>query len=223
MAPGDDPAGSGPAEFTPIAGPLLRGAAGFGISLSAAQLAAFATYIDAILFWGARSSLTGATSAAVLIDEHIVDSLAPAPLVQNGMRVADLGSGAGFPGIPLAIVRPQAAVFLVESRRKRASFLHEAVRRCGLANVEVIEGRAESLPAGTVFDLVVARAVWSVSEFLSVAGPRLAAGARAVAMKGPKGPAEITPTAQFSAAEVIPYRLRDRIERLLLVFRKLAH
>lgn len=201
---------------------LVGGATDFGISLSAAQLVAFHTYVEAILFWSARSSLTGATSATAIIKEHIIDSLALAPLVQAGIRVADLGSGAGFPGIPLAIVRPEATVSLVESRRKRASFLREAIRRCGLANVEVIEGRAESLPVGTAFDLVVARAVWSASELLAMAGPLLRDGGRAVAMKGSKGLVEVRPCAQFSAPEVIRYQIHDRRERLLLVFTKLA-
>lgn len=201
---------------------LVRGAAGLAIHLSAAQLAAFQSYIEAILLWRTRISLTGALSPSVIVEEHILDSLSIAPMIHTAERVADLGSGAGFPGIPVAIVRPQAAIGLVESRRKRASFLREAVRICKLDNVQVVENRAELLRARTdiEFDLIVSRAVWKVPEFLDIAGPLLRIGGRAVAMKSPQGLAEVGSHAAFHSPEIFCYRLHDRIERRLLVFTK---
>jgi 16S rRNA (guanine527-N7)-methyltransferase len=203
---------------------LARGAAGFGIDLCSAQIAAFQTYIETLLFWRARLSLTGATSESAIVHDHIIDSLSIARFIQAGQRVADLGSGAGFPGIPLAIAGPEAAIWLVESRRKRANFLREAIRQCKLDNVQVIEGRAESLPAESVgtFDIVVSRAVWTISDFLEMAKPLLRIGGQAVAMKGPRGLAESTSHPAFSQPHVVRYELHDGIERMLLVFEKRA-
>jgi 16S rRNA (guanine527-N7)-methyltransferase len=210
-----------PAKGAPLT-ELVRGAQEFGISLSSEQLAIFQAYIETLLFWRTRLSLTSAATALAVVRSHIVDSLAVARFIEPGWRVADLGSGAGFPGIPLAIVSPQSLIILIESRRKKANFLRDAVRRCGLTNVYVCEGRAETRPIqrlGT-FDLVVSRAVWTVSDFLNVAGGLLRLGGLGVAMKGPRGLMETTTNPVFLQQEVVGYELHGGIERTLLTYRK---
>src|SRR5439155_16336905 len=168
---------------------LARGAGVIGLDLSGDAISRFGVYLNTLLHWRARLSLTGASTASVVVGRHVLDSLQVVRLIESGARVADLGSGAGFPGIPVAIMCPRSAVSLIEARRKRANFLREVVRSTDLRNVEVIEGRAEALAPRChgSFRIVASRAVWSLSEFLSIASPLLEIGGLAIAMKGPKG------------------------------------
>lgn len=203
-------------------GELTRGALEFGIQLSAEQQSAFDVYIDTLLFWAKRLSLTGAATAVDLVSMHLLDSLAVARLVQAGWQVADVGSGAGFPGIPLAIVHPGAALVLIESRRKRANFLRETARRCNLANVEVLEERADSVARRRPesFDLVVSRALWSIAELLRVCRLLVRRPGLAIAMKGPRAATEIVRDAAFSDPELIAYRLPGGANHVLVVYRR---
>lgn len=213
----DSPAGTHAA-----ARDLAEGAIRSGITLTAQQFAAFEAYIATLLFWRTRLSLTGAATPVDIVRAHILDSLAVVEHVPARSILVDLGSGAGFPGVPLAIARPHASITLVESRRKRANFLREVVRRSQLANTSVVEGRAEELSAraaGT-FDVVVSRAVWSVPELLPVAAELLRSGGLAIAMKGPKGMREARPSPGFRTPETVTYKLHAGIERMLLIFRK---
>ncbi|MFI5394850.1 MAG: 16S rRNA (guanine(527)-N(7))-methyltransferase RsmG [Candidatus Binatia bacterium] len=201
---------------------LASGAQEFGIDISSEQRAVFQAYIEALLFWRTRLSLTSAASALTIVRNHIVDSLAVARFIGPGWQVADLGSGAGFPGIPLAIVSPQSLITLIESRRKKANFLRDAVRRCGLTNAEVFEGRVETLftQRPETFDLVVSRAVWTVSDFLDIASCLLRSGGLGIAMKGPKGLMESVNNTAFLPQGIIRYELHGGIERTLLTYRK---
>ena len=203
---------------------LAREAAAFGISIPTDARQRFQVYLDTLLLWRSRLSLTAASSAQQIIHRHILDSFAIVRFVKAGSCVADIGSGAGFPGIPVAIVCPAARVVLIESRRKRANFLREVVRKIELANVEVLDQRAESLGPGhrCSFDLVVSRALGSVVEFLALAAPLLKPSALAVAMKGPRAFSEVaTATTAFAGPEVRRYPLPGDIRRVLLVYRRL--
>jgi 16S rRNA (guanine527-N7)-methyltransferase len=201
---------------------LARGALELGIRLSSGQRAVFDIYLETLLFWASRLSLTGAKTVGEIVRRHILDSLWVARYVQPGGKLADLGSGAGFPGLPLAIACPRAVVVLIESRRKRANFLREAARRCGLSNVHVLEERVEEVAARRPgsFDLVVSRAVWPVADFLKLCRLLLRPAGLAVAMKGPKAHAEIAGDPGFSEPEVVSYRLPGGVERVLVVYRR---
>jgi len=158
-----------------------------------------------------------------IVRSHIIDSLFVAPLVQPGFRVADIGSGAGFPGLPLAIAC-EATLSLIEANRKKANFLREVVRRARLSNVEVIEERAEHLATtrAEAYQLVVSRALWRVPQFLRASQPLLRSGGLAVAMKGPRGSEEAgCRWPSFSEPEVMPYQLKGNVRRMLLVYRKI--
>jgi 16S rRNA (guanine527-N7)-methyltransferase len=194
-----------------------------GRPLSQSSVERFEIYLETLLFWRQRLSLTGASSALQIVRSHITDSLFVVPYLRKGLRIADLGSGAGFPGIPLAISCPDITVSLVEANRKKANFLREVARKGGLTNVMVIEERAESLSTvrSYVYDLIVSRAVWPVTELLRLSEPILASGGLAVAMKGPKGREEANSThPSFSEPDVIGYRLRGDVRRILLLYRK---
>lgn len=201
---------------------LLRGAETFGIRLSEDALRRVAAYVDTLRLWDTRIALTGAVTALQIVREHVLDSLAVVQFVRPEAWVADLGSGAGFPGIPLAITCPQSHFVLVESRRKKANFLREVARITGLANVEVRQVRAEEPGEGMAgaFDVVVSRAVWKLPEFLTISGRLLRRGGVAVAMKGPKALAAAEyRTARFSAPQRVTYSLAGGVPRVLLVYR----
>jgi len=152
-------------------GRLTAGAAALGIELDAAASGRLAGFADALDVWNAKTNLISCGSATELVDRHILDALALDPLLPEEGPIADLGSGAGFPGLPLAVVRPDQSILLVESRRRKASFLREVKRLLGLGNVEVLEQRAESAPDPSErVAAVVSRAVWSDAS-LTVLAP----------------------------------------------------
>jgi 16S rRNA (guanine527-N7)-methyltransferase len=206
----------------PAVDELVRGALGLGIRLSSEQLAAFVNYLETLLFWANRLSLTGARTAGEIVRRHILDSLSVARYVKAGCRLADLGSGAGFPGVPLAIACPRSAAVLIESRRKRVNFLREVGRRCGLSNLEVLEERAEEVAARRPgsFDLVVSRAVWPIADFLRLCGLLLRPAGLAVAMKGPRASNEMAHDPAFFELELLRYKVLGEVERVLVMYRK---
>jgi len=186
--------------------------------------AQFRAYLETLLLWRRSVSLTGAATPGAIAHDHIVDSLPVARLVRPGMRVGDVGSGAGFPGVPVAILCPAAAVALIEPRRKRANFLRDVVRQARLGNVEVVEDRVEALVTTLPgsFDLVVCRAFGALEVFLRLVLPLLAPGGAAVAMKGPRGVGEAAAAEVpgYGGPDVVRYTLPSGAEHLLLVYRR---
>jgi len=201
---------------------LAAEAKAIGIVIPVQALRHFEAYLGTLLIWRARVSLTAAASPVDIVRFHILDALRVARYIEAGARVADLGSGAGFPGVPLAIICPRAKFVLVESRRKRANFLREVVRGARLENVEVMEDRAEALvtQCGGQFDVVVSRAVWQLAEFLDIGAALLRPGGMAIAMKGPKALAEAVVHPGFGATETVRYQLNGTVERVLLLARR---
>jgi 16S rRNA (guanine527-N7)-methyltransferase len=133
------------------------------------------------------ASITSVRDPAQGVDVHVADSLVALdlPEVRGARRIADLGSGGGFPGLVLAIALPEARVALVESVTRKCAFLRGAAERLGLGNVEVVAARAEAWPAGQgVHDLVTARALAPLSVLVEYAAPLLEIGGHLVAWKG---------------------------------------
>jgi len=159
------------------------------------------------------ASITTVRDPAEGVDAHVADSLVALdlPVVRAARRVADLGSGAGFPGLALAIARPASHVAVVESVGRKCAFLAQAVSALGLGNVEVVHGRAEAWPEGIgAHDLVVARALAPLAVLVEYAAPLLEVGGALVAWKGRPEPAEKADGAAaaqalgMSAPEAIP-------------------
>ncbi|MBS1823576.1 MAG: 16S rRNA (guanine(527)-N(7))-methyltransferase RsmG [Acidobacteria bacterium] len=129
-------------------------------------------YLDLLLRWNARTNLTAIRQPEEIVRRHFGESLfAASHLSDSGLpgTLLDLGSGAGFPGLPIALAHPEVAVTLAESQNKKSTFLREAVRSLGLSNVEVWAARAETFPSGRRFHTVAMRAVDDMAAALRAA------------------------------------------------------
>jgi 16S rRNA (guanine527-N7)-methyltransferase len=169
---------------------LLDGARALALDLDEAQLAKLVAHLDLLDDWNTRMNLTAIRDRPSQLTKHLLDSLTVLPYLQ-GERIADVGSGAGFPGIPLAIVAPQRHFTLVESTGKKCRFLEHVRDTLELKNVEVVQARAERYQPDVRFDTVIARAVGPIADLVKVAGPLVVGGGRLLAMKGRYPEAEL--------------------------------
>jgi len=154
---------------------LRRRLAAVGFEVTAEHSAALTKFVELLLRWNAVYNLTGVRGADEIVDRHLVESFALRGLLK-GTQVADVGSGGGLPGVPLAIVEPERRFTLIESRAKRVRFLRHVVGELDLANTSVAHSRAEDLPVERPFDTVLARAVAPPAELLDVCRHLTAAG-----------------------------------------------
>jgi 16S rRNA (guanine527-N7)-methyltransferase len=140
-------------------------------------------YLALLQKWNQTYNLTAVREPEKMVSHHLLDSLSVLPHL-NGSRVVDVGSGAGLPGIPLAIARPEWQVTLLDSNHKKASFLRQVVMELMLTNVAVHCGRVEELPSASGFDLVISRAFAELGEYLRLAGRLVSPNGIIAAMKG---------------------------------------
>lgn len=162
---------------------LLDGTRALALELDEAQLARLVAHLDLLDDWNSRINLTAIRDRPAQLTKHLLDSLTVLPYL-HGERIADVGSGAGFPGIPLAIVEPGRHFTLIESTGKKCRFLEHVREALQLPNVEVAQARAESYHPEVRFDTVIARAVGPVAKLVKVAGHLVVGGGRLLAMKG---------------------------------------
>ena len=148
-----------------------------GISLSEKQISQFMTYYDLLVEWNSFMNLTAITEFDEVIDKHFIDSLAICEYVdfKNGDSLIDIGTGAGFPGIPLKIVFPELRITLLDSLNKRIKFLDTVIESLGLENVETIHGRAEDFAKQQSYrekyDFVISRAVANLATLSELCIP----------------------------------------------------
>lgn len=159
------------------------------VHLSPEQEAQTARYVELIERWSERTNLVSRHDLHRLVSRHVRESLwfCNSAFLEGARRILDLGSGAGFPGIPIKIVNPEPEMTLLDSRRMKALFLEEAVTTLGLAGTRVLCQRAESLPAldpPQHFDLVVCRAVARLRDLWDWCAPLLGPTGRLAALKG---------------------------------------
>jgi 16S rRNA (guanine527-N7)-methyltransferase len=170
---------------------LVRDAATLGVTLSDGDAARLCTLLDELARWNRTFNLTAIKSHEEMLTHHLLDSLAiHADLA--GERIADVGTGAGFPGLPLALVQPARRFTLIDSNGKKIRFVSHAARMLGLANVEVLQARAEKLCVDPPFDTVMARACAPLPELLDKVAGLAGPATRVLAMKGKRPDRELS-------------------------------
>jgi 16S rRNA (guanine527-N7)-methyltransferase len=167
---------------------LAAGIAALGLTLPDGAEAKLLAYLALLDKWNRVYNLTAVRDAERMVSHHLLDSLAAVPYVQGGgpdsIRVLDVGSGGGLPGIPLAIARPELQVTLIDSIAKKTAFLLQAKAELGLANLNVVTGRVEDFRPETGFDVVTSRAFSDLREFVTLTRHLLKPTGRWLAMKG---------------------------------------
>jgi len=207
---------------------LKDGAAMLGITLDAPAVKKFMLYLNELKRWGKKMNLTASATDREIISRHFLDSLVLLPTLRTLKlkKILDMGSGAGFPGIPLKIADPALDITLLDSREKRVFFLRHIIRALGLSTgIRAIKGRAEALlpHLAGAFDCVTSRAFAPLDSFIPLALPYLCEGGLIIAMKGPAGPDELKGLDIKGIGEPrivrVPIPASDR-ETLLIIFQK---
>jgi 16S rRNA (guanine527-N7)-methyltransferase len=169
---------------------LITGAKELGIDLSVEQVNSLFIYLAELKKWNRKINLTAIRDERDVIIKHVLDSLSyingfgpPA-----GPRLLDMGSGAGFPALPIKVIKPDISVTLVESVKKKASFLRHVIRTLGLAGAEVIDKRIEEIEnsSRSLYDVVTARAFATMGAALAAGAPFLRTGGLMVLSRGPE-------------------------------------
>lgn len=182
--------------------------------LEKSQIDAFEKYENLLLEWNEKFNLTAITKPEEIEEKHFVDSLEILKYFDlKNKTLLDVGTGAGFPGIVLAIAEPKLKVTLLESNGKKVSFLKEVISQLKLKNIDVVQGRAEVLKQRENFDVVTARAVKELNILLEIAFHLVKVGGSLIAYKGSNGEEEVKKAAhalkalQASDVRVINYEL----------------
>ncbi len=209
---------------------LVEGAKAFGIHLEERDLNAFILYLRELLKWNQKINLTAIRSEREIILKHFLDSLSVAPFLSEISSLLDIGSGAGFPGIPIKIVRPDIDVTLIDSVRKKVDFQRHIIRLLHLKGIEAIHARVQDKPIiqnhKEGFDGVIARAFSDLHNLLVLSLPFLKEGGVVIAMKGELKGREIQ---RLTEGDAISYRLKKTVsfnlpfsslKRILLMFEK---
>ena len=163
---------------------IARGLEAMAIPATAEQGRRLAAHLELIAKWNRVHNLTAVRETEQMVVLHVLDSLSLLPHLGAARTLIDVGSGPGFPGIPIAILRPELHVQLLDSSGKKCAFLEQARAELGLGNVVVVCERVEAWKPAERFDLVVSRAFADLSDFVGQAGHLVAPGGRMLAMKG---------------------------------------
>lgn len=179
---------------------LCQGAAQLGIALTVAQAGLLLQLQQELLHWNRRVNLTAIRDPEESLEKHLLDSITPARWLPQGARILDMGSGAGFPGLPLLIVRPDLRLTSVDSVGKKMQFQRHAVRTLGLHGVELVTARLESLVDAPThvagYDVIVSRAFGSLPLLADYALPLLRPDGFVLALKGRDGAQELREAAE---------------------------
>jgi 16S rRNA (guanine527-N7)-methyltransferase len=162
---------------------LAEGCRQLSLSLQESQLRALLDYLALLRKWNSAFNLTAVRDPGQMVVRHLLDSLSVLPHV-DALRIADVGSGGGLPGIPLAIARPDCQVTLLDSNGKKTRFMFQAVNDLGLGNCEVVRSRVEAWQPAQPFDAVISRAFASLADMIDTCSHLLAPGGTLLAMKG---------------------------------------
>ena len=203
---------------------LREGAGRLGLDLSAVAVAQCLDFVELLLKWGRVLNLTAAHDAGEIVTRHLLDSLTILPLVR-GQHMLDIGSGAGFPALPLAIARPDNRWVLIEARQKRVSFLEHVITQLQLTGITVINGRVEDYRPQRLSDTLVVRAFAPLPELVASTRHLSHARATVIAMKGKEPFEELKalPKEVQDCATVVPLAVPGlRASRHAVVFSNLS-
>lgn len=193
---------------------LLQNAQYLGIELNKQQLAQFEIYKNELLQWNAKTNLISENSSQEIITRHFLDSLTALQFIHKpNARMVDVGCGAGFPGLPLKIALPTLELYLLETNRKKVSFLKHIIRLLNLSTTVVLHDRTENIIKTDTwkekFDVLISRATFKLSELLPQGEYFLVQGGYLIALKGPNVEEEITQctsgTEQYKISQFIQY------------------
>jgi 16S rRNA (guanine527-N7)-methyltransferase len=173
---------------------LVHDAAALGVALTEHDAARLRQLLEELAHWNRRFNLTGIVDFESMVSHHLLDSLAVHRYL-HGSCIADVGTGAGFPGLPLALVNPERRFCLIDSNGKKIRFVSHAVRTLGLVNVEPLQARAEAVRPERPFDTVLARAFAPLPQLLEAVAPLCGSETQVLAMKGrwPQGELDAVP------------------------------
>ena len=169
--------------LTESASLLTKGLAELNFPLAAERQGLLLQYLVLLEKWNQVYNLTAVRNLTKMVGAHLLDSLSVVPFL-SGANILDVGSGAGLPGIPIAVANPGCKVTLLDSNHKKVAFLRQAVADLALKNADVVWDRVESWAAPTEFGVIISRAFSDLGEFVSLAGHLLAPGGVLAAMKG---------------------------------------
>ena len=164
---------------------IISGAKFFDVQIGSKEAGQFSIHAGELIKWNSKTNLTAITDPIEVAVKHFLDSLAPACIIPAGSSMLDIGSGGGFPGIPLKIILPSLSVSLVDSSRKKISFLKHVIRTLGLEGINACQERVENLSENKErFDVVICRAFSSLDKFVESALPVLSENGIIIALKG---------------------------------------
>jgi len=185
---------------------LSEGLAAMRLSLAEHQRQALLGYLGLLVKWNRAFNLTAVRDPEAMVRRQLLDSLSVIPWLANG-SVLDVGTGAGLPGIPLAIARPEINFSLLDSNGKKTRFVQQVVGELGLANVEVIRGRVERLHRAGHYRHILSRAFSSLVDLVTATEALLAPGGCWLAMKGVDPSSELTALPAGLLSEIVPLQV----------------
>jgi 16S rRNA (guanine527-N7)-methyltransferase len=204
---------------------LEKGLVDLGMAFSEEQIHAFMLFLAELKKWNRAYNLTGIGEDKEIVVKHFLDSLLYLKVIPEGaVTVADIGSGAGFPGIPVKIMRPETVMYLIESSGKKTAFLRHIIKKIGLDTIDVIEKRVEGIQSGrelpSPIDVAVTRALFSVREFIDKASHLVKQGGILILSKGPKVSEEVNVLRDVQY-EILSFKLPlSDMKRHIVVVRK---
>lgn len=202
---------------------LVQVASELEISLSSSQIKKFELYLAELKEWNKKINLTALKTDRDIISKHFIDSLTPLTLIPSSSNILDIGSGAGFPGIPLKIVNPTFSMILVEARRKKVYFLRHIIRTLDLKGIQANHLYLDlTVAQGPLFkekfDVVISRAAFDLKMFLDLSFFLLKEKGLAIAMKGPQVGEEIKVVSRNS--QFCAFNLINNLEMVLPLTRE---
>jgi 16S rRNA (guanine527-N7)-methyltransferase len=206
---------------------LQQGVSELGLTLSDFQIEQFLLYLEELIKWNAKINLTGTQDAFKIIQYHFIDSLSCllSGVLEGTVRIMDVGTGAGFPGLPLKIYNPNLRLTLLDASQKKVFFLKNVCRRLGILEVNCLAKRVEDLTdhEETRFDVVVSRAVGSLTYLVNLCGSVFAIPFTLLLQRGPEGEREVSEglpqiqKAGFGLVKLVPVKLSFLDHRRYLV------